>query len=111
MKQILVNSYFTGAGPCDLGLKQAGLHLQQSFELDRSCCDTLRANFDHEVIEGDITAKVVERDKDCHVMMATHPFCGGDRAAYKQIGNGVSVPAARWLGTELKRYFNQRRAA
>lgn len=32
-------------------------------------------------------------------------FHGGDRAAYRQIGNGVSVPVARWIGRELKRYF------
>ena len=26
-------------------------------------------------------------------------------AAYRQIGNGVSVPVGRWIGEELKRYF------
>ena len=26
-------------------------------------------------------------------------------AAYRQIGNGVSVPKGRWVGNELKRYF------
>lgn len=26
--------------------------------------------------------------------------------AYKQIGNGVAVPKARWVGSELLRYFN-----
>lgn len=26
--------------------------------------------------------------------------------AYKMIGNGVSVPAARWIGSEISRYFN-----
>lgn len=29
-------------------------------------------------------------------------------AAYKGIGNGVSVPVGQWLGSELKRYFNKR---
>jgi len=28
-------------------------------------------------------------------------------AAYKQIGNGVSVPVGEWLGHEMKRYFNR----
>ncbi|VAW64413.1 hypothetical protein MNBD_GAMMA08-573 [hydrothermal vent metagenome] len=28
--------------------------------------------------------------------------------AYKQIGNGVSVPVGHWLGQEANRYFNQR---
>jgi DNA (cytosine-5)-methyltransferase 1 len=34
--------------------------------------------------------------------------------AYRMIGNGVSVPVARWIGDEIVRYFNsnkQRRAA
>lgn len=34
-------------------------------------------------------------------------FSGGSRAAYKQIGNGVSVPVGQWLGSELVRYFNR----
>lgn len=35
------------------------------------------------------------------------PVC--DTEAYKQIGNGVAVPKARWVGTELLRYFNHTR--
>lgn len=35
----------------------------------------------------------------------TFQFIGGDRAAYKMIGNGVSVPVGQWIGTEIKRYF------
>jgi DNA (cytosine-5)-methyltransferase 1 len=32
-------------------------------------------------------------------------FIGGDRAAYRMIGNGVSVPVGEWLGREILRYF------
>lgn len=32
-------------------------------------------------------------------------FIGGDSAAYRMIGNGVSVPVGRWVGRELRRYF------
>jgi DNA (cytosine-5)-methyltransferase 1 len=70
---VLVNSYFSGAGLMDLGLQLAGLQLQQSFELDRACCDTLRANFDHEVVQADLTQKLVEAEKPCDVMVATYP--------------------------------------
>lgn len=70
--QILVNSYFSGAGLCDLGLSEAGL-MREYARLQG-------------VPDGFV-------------------FCGGDRAAFRQIGNGVSVPVARWVGTELKRYF------
>lgn len=73
MGQILVNSYFSGAGLCDLGLSEAGLTVQQSFELDAQACSTLRANFKHEVVEGDICGKLAMGDKYCDVMMATYP--------------------------------------
>ena len=32
-------------------------------------------------------------------------FNCSDTAAYKMIGNGVSVPVGEWIGNELKRYF------
>lgn len=32
-------------------------------------------------------------------------FAGTDRDAYKQIGNAVPVPMARWVGTQIKEYF------
>lgn len=32
-------------------------------------------------------------------------FPVSDTAAYRQIGNGVSVPVGRWIGNELNRYF------
>jgi len=70
---ILANSYFSGAGLCDLGLSQAGITIQQSFEIDAACCATLRANFSHDIIEGDLTSKLVKSDKDCDVMVATYP--------------------------------------
>jgi len=38
-------------------------------------------------------------------------FPGFDTAAYRQIGNGVSVPVGRWIGNELKRYFKKQRVA
>lgn len=33
-------------------------------------------------------------------------FSGGDRAAYRQIGNAVAIPVGRWIGMQLVRYFN-----
>ena len=57
----------------DVGLESGGLTLQQSFEIDPVCCDTLRRNFAHEVVECDITKKLVLDDKDCQVMVATYP--------------------------------------
>jgi DNA (cytosine-5)-methyltransferase 1 len=33
-------------------------------------------------------------------------FAGTDQDAYRQIGNGVAVPVAEWIGGELIKYFN-----
>jgi DNA (cytosine-5)-methyltransferase 1 len=73
MKSILTNTYFSGAGLMDIGLQAGGLTLQQSFEIDRVCCDTMNQNFSHEVVQCDITRKLVHDEKPCHVMVATYP--------------------------------------
>jgi DNA (cytosine-5)-methyltransferase 1 len=36
-------------------------------------------------------------------------FPVSDTAAYKQIGNGVSIPIGAWIGSEMIRYMRQRR--
>jgi DNA (cytosine-5)-methyltransferase 1 len=71
--EILTNSYFSGAGLMDIGLASGGLTLQQSFEIDPVCCDTMRQNFSHDVRQCDITQKLVYDEKPCHVMVATYP--------------------------------------
>ena len=71
--ELLANTYFSGAGLMDLGLQEGGLTIQQSFEMDAICCRTLRRNFGHEVVEIDITQKLVSCEKDCQVMVATYP--------------------------------------
>jgi len=73
MIPILANTYFSGAGLMDIGLQAGGLTLQQSFEIDAICCDTMRRNFSHEVVQCDITKKLVRSEKECHVMVATYP--------------------------------------
>ena len=32
-------------------------------------------------------------------------FAGSDNDAYRMIGNGVSVPVGKWIGSEIVRYF------
>ncbi len=73
MFPILTNTYFSGAGLMDIGLQAGGLTLQQSFEIDALCCETMRWNFAHEVVQCDITKKLVQAEKECHVMVATYP--------------------------------------
>jgi DNA (cytosine-5)-methyltransferase 1 len=36
-------------------------------------------------------------------------FPGSDQDAYRQIGNGVSVPVGEWAGREVVRYFEKGR--
>lgn len=57
----------------DIGLNEAGLAVGQSFEIDHDCCETQRANFSHEVIESDITQKLVKMDAQADVMAFTYP--------------------------------------
>jgi DNA (cytosine-5)-methyltransferase 1 len=68
-----LNSYFSGAGLFDIGLQQGGVEVQQSFEIDPDCCRVNRSNTGHEVVQMDITQKLVAKEKDCHVMAATYP--------------------------------------
>jgi DNA (cytosine-5)-methyltransferase 1 len=73
VRAVLVNSYFSGAGLMDLGLARAGLSVQQSFEIDEVCCETLRLNFGHEVMQCDLRGKLVAEERACDAMGATYP--------------------------------------
>ena len=54
MKTPNVVSLFSGCGGLDLGLEAAGYRSAVTLEMDRTCCETLRANRRWPVIEGDI---------------------------------------------------------
>jgi DNA (cytosine-5)-methyltransferase 1 len=66
-----VKSYFSGAGGLDLGLAQAGCNIIQSLEYDTTCCQTLKANFAHEVITADIRTITVLDQKPGDVLVFT----------------------------------------
>lgn len=61
---IIANSYFSGAGLFDISFRDVGIKIQQSFEIDTLCYKTQRANFDHEVIECDLSMKLVKNEKN-----------------------------------------------
>lgn len=42
---MIVNSYFSGGGLFDIGFEQAGIAINESFEIDVDCCKVQRANF------------------------------------------------------------------
>jgi DNA (cytosine-5)-methyltransferase 1 len=59
MNELQALSLFSGAGGMDIGVKKAGFDLLAEIELDKYCCQTLRAAVEREkrattVIEGDI---------------------------------------------------------
>lgn len=70
---ITAKSYFSGAGGMDLGIKEAGINILESFEIDKKCCDTLRKNFNHKVNECDIAKITVLDQQDADVYIGTFP--------------------------------------
>lgn len=76
-----VNSYFSGAGLFDIGLMQAGIDIQQSFEIDPVACQVQRENLEHQVIESDIAQKLVSDENHADVMAFTYPCTKYSRIA------------------------------
>lgn len=71
--EMIINSYFSGAGLFDIGLIEAGLEIAQSFELNAAAARVQRKNLKHKVIECDITQKLVLDDAYCDAMAFTYP--------------------------------------
>lgn len=70
---IRLNVYFASAGLLEIGLREAGIEPQQSFEIDPIRCATQRSNFSHEVVQCDMRAKLVAEEKPADVKFATFP--------------------------------------
>lgn len=70
---ITINSYFCGAGLFDVGLLNAGFHINQAFELDKAACKTYRANIGNHVKECDLTDELVLEQDSCDGMVFTYP--------------------------------------
>lgn len=60
MSKPTVISLFSGAGGLDYGFEAAGFRTAAALEMDPTCCETMRANRDWPVIEGDIFGKSTE---------------------------------------------------
>lgn len=70
---ITAKSYFSGAGGMDLGVVQAGINILQSYEIDSTCCETLKNNFSHEILQEDISKITVLDQKDADIYVGTFP--------------------------------------
>lgn len=69
----VTDTYFSGAGLMDLGLTLGGLAVRNSYEIDPAACATQRANFKHNVVECDITRKLVGGELGADVQAFTYP--------------------------------------
>lgn len=79
---INVNSYFCGAGLMDIGLTQAGLIINQAFEIDADAVKTYKHNLGNHISECDITQELVLNQNECDAMVFTYPC-----TKYSTIGN------------------------
>lgn len=70
---VTINSYFCGAGLMDSGLTQAGIVINQAFELDSDACKTYRANFGEHIKQCDISDELVLEQDSCDGMVFTSP--------------------------------------
>ncbi|WP_342590461.1 hypothetical protein [Abyssogena phaseoliformis symbiont] len=52
---IMVNSYFSGAGLFDIGLLEGGLQIGKSFEIDLRCCKVQYQTLGDHVVQADIS--------------------------------------------------------
>ncbi len=70
---VTVNSYFSGAGLADIGLIEAGIEINQAFELDADACKTYRHNLGGHVKQCDLSKELVLEQDSCHGMVFTYP--------------------------------------
>ncbi|MCO7512372.1 DNA cytosine methyltransferase [Serratia fonticola] len=71
--KVTANSYFCGAGLMDIGLIDAGIQINQSFEMDADACKTYRHNLGDHVKQCDLTQELVLEQDKCHGMFFTYP--------------------------------------
>ena len=71
--KITVNSYFCGAGLFDTGLLEAGIEINQAFELDADACKTYRHNLGNHIKQCDLTQELVMEQDSAHGMVFTYP--------------------------------------
>ena len=72
--EVIINSYFSGAGIGDAGLVDADITIGKAFELDPDAVKTYRANFGYDAVtQCDLTQELVLTQNECHGMMFTYP--------------------------------------
>ncbi|MGR5159241.1 DNA cytosine methyltransferase [Vibrio owensii] len=71
--QVTAKSYFSGAGLMDVGLSDAGVLINQAFELDAHAVKTYRANLGNHIVHCDLAEQLVLEQDSCDTMIFTYP--------------------------------------
>lgn len=104
-KDLTAISLFSGAGGMDVGIQQAGFKILSCVELDKNCCETLRANILREkretrVYEGnikDFSPEQILKDLNYQPGEVDLLFGGPPCQAFSQIGKQKSLLDERGL--------------
>lgn len=103
-----VKSYFAGAGGLNIGLIEGGCDVISSLEYDPIACETLRMNFDHDIITQDIrTATVLDQPKS-DVVALTFPcnkYAVVSELHGQRTGDELFLHAFRHIALELPEAF------
>lgn len=95
---------FAGIGGFELAAQWAGIEPVWSNEIDKFCCQVLRKNFKHRIIEDDI------RNIGKHNLEAVDIICGGPPCQpASQAGKRKGEKDNRWLWPEAIRVFGELR--
>jgi DNA (cytosine-5)-methyltransferase 1 len=103
-----VNSRFAGCGLIEIGLLEAGVEVQQSFEIDEACCTTHGRNFRHEMVRCDLRTRLVKDQKARDVEMFTFPCSrySGAAAIHGQLtGDELFLHALRNIAVDPPEVF------
>jgi DNA (cytosine-5)-methyltransferase 1 len=100
---ITAKSYFSGAGGMDYGLREAGIEIIRSYEIDNTCCDTLRKNFSHEIFQEDISKITVLDQPRSDVIVGTFPcqkYSSGANISNTRTGDDLFLHFFRHIALE-----------
>jgi DNA (cytosine-5)-methyltransferase 1 len=105
---MIIKSYFSGAGLFDLGVSLAGLQINESFEIDDSCCSVMKENFNHKISGIDIRLKLAAKDAQTDVMLFTYPctkYSTGADIHGKRTGDELFLHAFRHMAIAQPELF------
>jgi len=105
---VAVNTYFSGAGLMDIGLIEAGIDINQSFELDEKACLSYRHNLGDHMVQCDLSQQMVLEQDSCDGMIFTYPCTKYSTAAdinNTRTGDELFLHALRHLAIARPEFY------